>query len=177
MNKLSLIVALLLAVLLLQKCKKDTFTETATSSNTLFAIIQDSTWNADTINASLTYTAATHTKVFSCTGIADNKEVNIQITQVDAVNTAGFPLVTYTANGGSDNFSYFTSELTGGKVTWYQQGTVAPGSGTLSFTAIDSVKHQISGTFSFLSEIPATVTIYEVQAGAFNNLPYTFVSQ
>ena len=177
MNKLSLIVALLLAVLLLQKCKKDTISETATSSNTLFALIDDSTWNADTIHASLTYTAATQTKVFLCTGIADNKEVNIQITQTDAVNSAGIPLMSFNSNGGSNNFSYYTSELTGGKVTWYEQGTVAPGSGTLEFTAIDSVKHQVSGVFSFISEIPATVTDFQVQAGAFNNLPYTFVSQ
>ena len=177
MNKLSLIVALLLAVLLLQKCKKDTISETATSSNTLFALIDDSTWNADTIHASLTYTAATQTKVFLCTGIADNKEVNIQITQTDAVNSAGIPLMSFNSNGGSNNFSYYTSEITGGVVTYYEQGFVASGSSTLTFTAIDSVKHQVSGIFSFISQVPATVTNFEVQAGAFNNLPYTFVSQ
>ena len=41
MKKLSLIATLIIAVLLLQKCKTDTVTATATSSNTMFAVINE----------------------------------------------------------------------------------------------------------------------------------------
>lgn len=182
MKKLSLIITLLLAVLLLQECKKDTFTETATSSNTLFAVINDTTWSGDTITAAMVYNSATKTKVLTCTGIAKNKEVNFMVTQPNAYNTAGFPLSVFNADvAGTITFSYYTS-TTGNN--FVEQGTVAPGSGTIDFTAIDSVKRQVSGTFSYLSEKNnydqngniISVTINEVQDGAFNNLPYTFTS-
>jgi hypothetical protein len=186
MKKLSLIITLFLAVLLLQKCKKDTFTETVTSTNTFFAIVNDSTWSADTVTAAMNYYAATNTKVLSATGIADNKEVNFTITQTSAINTAGFPLITFNANpSGSNAFSYYTAEKNASGVnTFYEQGTVSSGSGTMQITAVDSVKKQISGTFSFITEKNnydnngniTSVTINEVEAGAFNGMPYTFTS-
>ena len=182
MKKLSLIITLLSAVLLLQNCKKDSITETVTSSNTLFAVINDTTWSADTIKAAMVYNSLSKTKVLTCTGIAKNKEVNFMVTQPTAINTTGFPLSTFNADAaGTITFSYFAAATANNFV---QQGTVAPGSGTISFTAIDSVKRQVSGTFSFISEKNnldkdgniISVTINEVSAGAFNILPYTFSS-
>src|ERR1700728_3413292 len=102
MKKISLIATLLLAVLLLQKCKKDTVTATATSSTTLFATINDTLWNADTIKASITYNSTTKSKVFACTGIANNKEINISCTQTNATNTAGFPLSVFNADAAGN---------------------------------------------------------------------------
>jgi hypothetical protein len=170
MKKLSLIIFLFLGVLLLERCRKDIVTETATSNNTLFATINDTAWSGDTITAALQYHSATATKVFTATGISDNKEVNIQITQTDAYNSAGIPLQTFTSNGTTSTFSYATSEKnSSGVVTWYPQGMVAASSGTLTFSLIDSVKHQVSGTFM-------SVTFNLVQNGAFNNMPYTFTS-
>jgi hypothetical protein len=185
MKKLSLIIILFLGVLTLERCRKDTITETATSTNTLFATLNDTTWSADTITASLAYNSATGTKVFKATGIADNKEVNIQVTMTSVVNSAGIPLLTFTSNGSSTTFSYATSEKnSAGVVTWYPQGIVAAGSGTLNFSSVDSVKHQVSGTFSFTATQNnydangnvVSVTFNEASDGAFNSLPYTFTS-
>jgi hypothetical protein len=181
MKRLSLIITLLLAVLLLQKCKKDTYSAYATSNNTMFAVINDTTWSADTIHAVITYNAASKSKIFTCTGIANNKEVNISITLPTSTNTPGFPLTTYNADATGNNlFSYYTK----GNGGFVELGTVAPGSGTIAFTTVDSVKKVLTGTFSLVSEKKnydtggnlISVTISEVAAGAFNSMPYTFVS-
>lgn len=180
MKKIYLFVTLLLAVLLLQNCKKDTVTETATSNNLFFADINDSTWNADTVNASITYNSATKNKVFTCSGIALNKEVNMSVTLSNALNTAGFPLSTYNVNTTSITMSYDIEQKNAmGAYVLTPQGVVAAGSGSVIITAIDSVKKVMTGTFSCttLQNNPDnTVTINQVSAGAFNNMPYTFVS-
>jgi hypothetical protein len=185
MKKLSLIIFLFLGVLLLERCKKTEVTETVTSTNTLFATINDTSWSADTITAALNYSSATATKVFTCTGIADNKELNIQVTQTQATNTPGIPLISFTSNASTINFSYATSEKnSAGVVTWYPQGAVTAESGFVTFTVIDSVKKVVSGTFNFVTTQIVynpdgtiyTTTHNQVQAGAFNNLPYKFTS-
>ena len=181
MKKLSLIITLLLAVLLLQKCKKDTYTAYATSSNTMFAVVNDSTWSADTIQASITYNSAAKTKVFSCTGIANNKEVKIAVTMASTSNTPGMPLATYNADAAGNNLFYYYTKGSSGFV---QQGTVGAGDGTVVVTAVDSVKKVMSGTFSLVSKRNnydtngnlISITINEVADGAFNSMPYTFTS-
>ena len=186
MKKLSLIITLLLAVLLLQKCKKDTYTAYATSSNTMFAIINDTTWSGDTTQAAITYNAAAKTKVFTCTGIANNKEVKFSITLPNAGNTPGFPLNTLNADSvnatsaGNNHFYYYIK----GTCAFVQQGTVGDGDGTIVFTAVDSVKKVMSGTFSLITRKinydqngnQISTTINEVADGAFNSMPYTFTS-
>jgi hypothetical protein len=184
MKKLSLIAPLLIVVLLLQKCKTDTITANATSSNTMFAVINDTTWSADTINAAIVYNAATKSKVFTCSGIAKNKEVNISVTLNNSTNTTGFPLSTFNADAaGLNTFSYATSP--GNDLNFVQQGTVGAGSGTITVASIDSVKKQMTGTFSLVTKKTiydnngniVSVTINEVAAGAFNSMPYTFTSK
>ena len=186
MKKISLIATLLLAVLLLQKCKKDTVTATATSSTTLFATINDTLWNADTIHASLTYNSATKSKVFACTGIANNKEINISCTQTNATNTAGFPLSVFNADAaGNNTFSFFMAQKNpAGNYVFVQQGTVAAGSGNITVTAVDSVKKLITGIYAFTSIQNnydnngniVSVSVSQISAGAFNAMPYTFTS-
>ncbi len=180
MKRLSLIITLLLAVLLLQNCKKDTFTETATSSNTLFAVINDTTWTATNIQASLTYNAATKTKVFTCTGIATNQKVIFNVTATHASNSGSFPLQTFQADGSTITFAYQRANSSG---TYLDQGTVGT-SGSVQFTAVDSVAHKCSGIFNCIARHNnydnsgniVSVTINEVNNGAFNDLPYTFTS-
>jgi hypothetical protein len=180
MKRLSLIITLLLAVLLLQNCKKDSITEIATSSNTLFAVINDTTWSATDIHASLTYNAASKTKVFSCTGIATNQKVIFNVTATHASNTASFPLQTFQADSTTITFAYQRANSAG---TYIDQGTVGT-SGSIQYTAIDSVAHKCSGIFSCIARHNnydnsgkiVSVTINEVNNGAFNNLPYTFTS-
>jgi hypothetical protein len=187
MKKIYLFVILFSTVLLLQNCKKDTVTETATSSNTFFAIINGTSWTADTVTASITYNAATKSKIFACSGVALNKEVNMSDTLHNALNTAGFPLSTYNVGTTTPNvvMSYYTAQLNSlGHYTFAPLGTVYPGSGTFIISAIDSVKKVITGTFACSSLINnyddngniISVTREEVTAGAFNNMPYTFVS-
>jgi hypothetical protein len=181
MKKLSLIITLLSAVLLLQKCKKDTYTAYATSTNTLFAIVNDTTWSADTINAAITYNSAAKTKVFTCTGIANNKKVTFSINIPSSSNTPGFPLNTFFADSAKMyQFAYYTK----GNGDFVEQGAVGPGSGTVVFTAVDSVKKVATGTFSLVSRKYnydgkgnlISITINEVADGAFNSMPYTFSS-
>ena len=63
-------------------------------------------------------------------------------------------------------------------------GTVYPGSGTFIITAIDSVKKVITGTFSCgtiknnYDSNGNIISVYRanIAAGAFNNMPYKFIS-
>jgi hypothetical protein len=183
MKRLSLIATLIVAVLLLQKCKTESVTATATSSNTLFAVINDTTWSADTINASVTYNAAAKTKVCTFTGTARDKQVQVSVTVNNGTSTQGFPIGTYGADAaGMNTFAYYTSS---GNGVFVQQGTVIPGSGTITIASIDSVKRQMTGTFSLVAKKTIydnsgniiSTTINEVAAGAFNNMPYTFTSK
>src|SRR5471030_2094065 len=107
MKKLLLVATLISAVLLLQNCTKDTVTATATSTQILFADINDSTWTPDTLSAAITYNSAAKTKVLTMSGKQDNKQINMMITQNSNSNTAGFPLTTYNSDAaGTITFSF-----------------------------------------------------------------------
>ncbi len=187
MKKISLIAILLTAFLLLQECKKDTVTETVTSSQLMIAEINDSTWTSDTVTASVTYTAATKSKVFSCTAIADNKKVTFSALSTNTPSTPGFTLATLNLNTTSNvTMAYFQSEKdSSGNTVFVQQGQVLPGSGSITITAVDSVKKLITGTYYFTSQRNnydssgniLTVTDWQIQSGGFNNMPYTFISK
>ena len=181
MKKISLITALFSVVLLLQNCKKDTVTASTTSTEPMIAYINDSTWIATDIKATLTYNSATKTKVFTCSGLANNKQINLYVTQNNANNSPGFPLATYTVNSTSDvALSYYYMQ----NGVLAPQGTVAPGSGSVVVTAVDSVKKVITGTFTFESLKNnydgngniTSVTVAQISNGGFNNIPYTFTS-
>jgi hypothetical protein len=186
MKKIYLFVTFLLAVLLLQNCKKDTVIATATSANLFFAVINDTSWNADTVNASITYTSATKSKIFTCSGVGLNKEINMSVTLHNAPNTTGFPLETFNVGSTSDvQMSYFTEQKNSSGVDVLAPlGTVGPGSGTIIITAIDSVKKVITGTFSCgtiknnYDSNGNIISVYRanITSGAFNNMPYKFVS-
>lgn len=185
MKKIYLFVTFLLAALLLQNCKKDTVTATAASANLFFAVINDTTWNADTVNASITYNSATKSKIFTCSGVGLNKEINMYVKTNSSVNTASFPLATYNVDTTNVIMSYYTEQKnSSGNDVLAPNGTVRTGSGTIIITAIDSVKKVITGTFS-CSTIKNNydsngniISVYRAQiaAGAFNNMPYKFVS-
>jgi hypothetical protein len=186
MKRISLIAALFLGILLLENCKRDTIVATANSSALMFAIINDTVWTADTVNATITYNSATKTKVFACSGNYINQQLNIYATQNNSTNTPGFPLATFNVNATTDvAFSYDTKQKNlSGVYVFTPVGTVGPGSGTVTVTAIDSVKKLITGTFSFAAirnnydNNGNIVSVYraEITQGAFNKLPYTFVS-
>jgi hypothetical protein len=187
MKKISLIATLFLGILLLENCKKDTVTATATSNALLVTSINDTTWTptADSITASLTYNAASGTKVFACAGISDNKEIKFFATKKGG-NTAGFPITSYFVDSTQNvSMSYLIKQKdANGNSVFLPQGTVGPGSGTIIVTAIDSVKKLITGTFSFTSVKNnldsngniISINVAQITSGAFNSLPYTFTS-
>jgi hypothetical protein len=185
MKKISLIATLLLAVLLLQNCKKDVVTATAQSTELLSAIINDSTWTPDTISASLIYHSATKNKTLAISGNYKTNQLNLAITIPNA-NTTGFPLSAFSIDATSKvAFSYFKQQKnSSGVYVFTQQGNVDPGSGSISITAIDSVKQLITGTFSFTSSVKTldnngnivSIILNQINGGQFNNLPYTFKS-
>ena len=181
MKKISLIATLLITALLLQECKKDTYTATASAPFALIATINDTTWTTDTVTAVLTYSAALNSKTFEVTGTASNKRVYFSVSQNGQTNTSSFPIATYTKN---DSMAYLiNTKNTLGIYNYVTQGSVVPGTGVVTITAIDSVKNLITGTFSFTSK----TVIYnssgqinyfhddQIQGGGFTNLPFTFV--
>jgi len=185
MKKISLIAALLFSILLLQNCKKDVVTATAQSTELFAAVINDTTFipTPDSIGTGITYNSAAKNKVFTCTGTFNNKQINLAIT-LPNTNTTGFPLGNYNIDATSKvALSYFKKQKnSSGVYVLTQQGTVAPGSGTIIITAIDSVKKQITGIFSFTSIIKhldnngniTSTVLNQITAGQFNNLSYTF---
>ena len=166
-----------------ENCKKTEVFATATSTKTLIADINDSTWIADTINASINFAA--NRKTFAFTGYYNNKEITVSVTKT-LVSSAGFPLGTYTTQDSTNVFmSLLRSQKDStGNYSYVSAGNVTPGSGGVTITAIDSVKRQVTGTF-YLTTVKnnydnsgniISVNVQEVTAGGFNSMPYTFTS-
>lgn len=186
MNKLKPIILLILSVIFLQNCKKDTVTATTDSTAPLQAVVNDVTWLPDTLSASINYDATTKTKTFSCEGTFSQKRINVAIKLSNATNDAGFTLGTYTVDD-TDNvvMTYSTQQKDGGgNYVFVQTGTVDPGSGTVKITAVDATKKTITGTFSMIVRTRIydqdgnviSTDINTVSDGIFNSLPYTFSS-
>ncbi len=186
MKKISLFAILLISALLLQECKKDIYTATASAPFSLIATINDTTWATDTVTAVLTYSAALHSKTFECTGTASNKRVYFSVYQNGQTNTSSFPIAEYTNSTKSDSMSYLINTKNPlGIYNYVTQGSVTPGSGIVNITAIDSVKNLITGTFSFTSTTVTydankqikSVHADQVQNGGFTNLPFKFITK
>jgi hypothetical protein len=178
---------LLFTLFYLASCKKDTFVETTLDNAVLQADVNGNTWiPKDTLSATVTYTAATKSKVFFCTGTRDTNQVVMSVTSPNATSTQGFPITTFNV-GATNNVSMALNvrELVNGVPTFVPAGVVKPGSGTITISAVDSVKKLISGTFSFTAVQDnydsngniVSITVNEVLTGQINNMPYTFISK
>lgn len=175
---------LLLSAICIQSCKKDVTTSASTTSDKILsANINGVAWNPDTVSASITYNAATKTKTFSVVGIALQKKVSVSVAVPNSINTAGFPFATYKVDATNNvQLAYYTQAVINGDFT--QIGTVEPGSGSVTTTAIDSVKKVITGTYFFTSKKVnkddngniISIDIQQILSGSFTNLPYTFVT-
>ncbi len=187
MKKNSLIFILLLVGLLFQECKKDTYSSTASAPFSLIATINDTSWTTDTVTAILTYTSASQSKKFECTGTAFNKRVYFSVLQKGQLNNnSSFPIADYSNSSPNVSTSYFLNiKNSNGVYAFTQQGNVAPGSGFVNITAIDSVNNLITGNFSFTSSSITygtdgqikSVHNDQIQYGGFTNLPFKFVKQ
>lgn len=187
MNKLRLPVTLLLFALIafiVQSCNKDTVTGIGYTTAPVQANIDGSTWAPDSATMALTYNSASATKTLSFVGQKNTKQVLFSVT-IPNTNSAGFPLNTYNIDGVSITAQFNTQQKNpSGAYVFTQQGNVEPGAGAITVTAIDSVKKQITGTFSFYSRSIVydgsgnviSTTIHNITAGEFNNVPYTFTT-
>jgi hypothetical protein len=187
MNKLKLLTFLLLsAAFLIQSCKKDTVTAVAYTTAPFQANIDGATWAPDTTSTSITYNSATKTKTFNISGTRNARQIIMSITIGSSSNTPGFTLNTFNVDSaGKVAIQYNTQQLNGsGQYVFMPQGTVAPGGGIINVTAVDSVKKQITGTFSFYSRSTlydtngnvVSINVDNILGGEFTNMPYTFTS-
>ncbi len=188
MKTLVNLLVLVMPALLVQSCKKkdDTTDAAATSTPTLQAYINGTVWTPDTLSAAITYAAATGLKEFSFTGTKNQKRVVTSVKQSDANNSA-FPLATYKVDGTSASpvaMSLYTQQLTSaGNYDFLLYGTAAEaGSGSVTISAVDTVKKTITGTYSFTSSKLnyddngnyVSITLGTITSGQFNAMPYTF---
>ena len=180
MNKLRLFTFLLLAGLFtIESCKKDTIVGSAYTTKPFQANINGSVWAPDTINNTITYSAANKTKTFTLTGTKDQKQIIMNVILNNAANTPGFTAATYTVDASSVLIDYNTQVLQNGQYVFLPHGTVTPGSGVIIVSSVDSVKKQITGTFNFYSrssDANGDITVDNILGGEFTNLPYTFTS-
>jgi hypothetical protein len=185
MNKLKLLTFLLLSAFLIQSCKKDTVVGTAYTTAPFQANINGAAWAPDTISTAITYNSATKTKVFTCTSTREQKQVIWSITLKNADNSEGFTTGVYTVDSAATvTMQYNTQQKdASGNYVFLPHGTIGPGAGYITITAVDSVKKQITGTFSFYSRSTSTdssgdlsITIDNIFGGEFTTIPYTFTS-
>jgi hypothetical protein len=188
MNKLKLLTLFLVSAFLIQSCKKDTFTGVAYTTAPFQANIDGSAWapKPDSITNTIAYNSAAKTKVFYLMGTQNQKQVIWSVTLSNAINTAGFTLGTYDVDSAKTVTAQYNIQQknSAGNYVFVPQGTAAPGAGSIIVTAIDSVKKQITGTFSFYSRTVTydgsgniiSVNVDNILGGEFNNLPYTFTS-
>ncbi|WP_448697952.1 hypothetical protein ACFGVR_14150 [Mucilaginibacter sp. AW1-3] len=185
MKKSTLVVVLVLSALLLQYCKKDS--ESATTTNTTIypfsAYINDTLWIPTAYTTQVAYTAATKSKVFTCTGTLGTQQVNLAVTQQNASSVGnGFPTGTFNVDASGKVVLSYAKAASGSSV-FVPQGTVK--SGFVTVSAVDSVKMTITGTFGF-NTVSYTydtggnitsLTVNNVTSGTFNSLPYTYKKQ
>lgn len=186
MKKISLIAILLLGLLFLENCKKDTVIASSTSTSLMIANIRDTSWYTDTVTASLVYNSAAKTKTFSCEGIAASKKVTFSLTRPSSSNTSGFPLGTFTVDATSNLLMAFLTPQkdSNGDLVYTPNGVIQPGSGTVVVSKVDSVKNKMTGTFNFTTLVNnydtdgnvVSITVVAVSGGGFNSVPYTFSS-
>jgi hypothetical protein len=184
MKKNALFLFIVPAVILSQGCKKDSPATDTAATPAFQAYINTNVWTPDTIAANITYNSALKTKVFSCSGVKDQKKVEIVFNDPSPADNSGLTIGTYNVDATSNLlFNYSTQKKDdGGNYVFEPFGTVQSGSGTLVIAGIDTVKKIITGTFSFTSSkykygqdgSIISIDLATVTTGTFQDMPYTF---
>ena len=186
MKKLTLLTLLISAVLLLQNCKKSSTADTTTTSDntTLTAYINYIYWIPSTIATSITYTAATKTKVLACTATGNDEQLTFTLTEPNATNDSTFNTGTFvldtTKNASNQiNFTFATGDST---TNVYANPTVIT-KAAMVVSSVDLVNKKIAGTFSFDSHRYTysngnitNIFVADLSSGVFN-MPYTFIKK
>ncbi|MBS1531972.1 MAG: hypothetical protein JSU01_16855 [Bacteroidetes bacterium] len=184
MSKLRLPLFIILSASLsfiIQSCNKDSVVSTAYTTAAFQANIDGNVWAPDTTSIAVNYSQAAGIKTLVVQGTRQAKQVIFNVT-LPNTNTAGFPLGTYTIDGSSVTAQYNTQSVANGPFA--PRGTVEPGAGSIIITAVDSVKKQITGTFSFYSRTTnydnngnvISIVVDNITGGEFTAVPYTYTS-
>src|ERR1700759_4465921 len=185
MNRLRLPVILILSVaiaIVIQGCNKDTVTATAYTTAAFQANINGATWAPDTLSTAISYDPTAQTKTLLCTGTKAQKQVIFSITIPNSTNANDFPTGIYTVDNNLVKAQYNTQQLQDGAYVFLPHGTVQPGGGSISITAIDPAKNTITGTFSFYSRTTnydgsgnvISISVDNITGGEFTATPYLF---
>lgn len=186
MNKLrlpALLLLLSLAVFTLHSCNKDAVTSTAFSNAPFQANINGVVWTPDTVNSTISFNSTGSYKSFYCIGTKGGKRVSFSVKVNTDSNTPGFPIGSYNIDATDVKALYEIQEKDEhGNYVFVQHGTVEPGAGNITVTAVDSVKQQITGTFGFYSRTTnydgdgnvISITVDNITGGVFTSQPYTF---
>jgi hypothetical protein len=174
--------ALLLAVALLQNCKKEAVnTPAAPQKPGMYALVNDTAFTAVTVTASLMYDEFEAAKNFTLTGTMGNKTIQLSAIQPNVAESADFQLGPASIN--FNTFSYYAQPAPGNTFTQQSvpSGRAIPGA-SIMITAIDTAKRLISGTFTF----PSQDNVYDangkliltqnnqITKGVFNQVPYIY---
>ena len=156
MKRIYLSLIILLSVLIFNSCKKKDTTPVTTTPSVLSAVVNNAFWLPDTLNATITYTAATQKKVLSFEATKNQKRVNFTITLPNSTNTNDFTLDTYRIDANNRlNMVFSTQQKNSSNVyVFVPFGTVEPGGGTVTISSVDGANKTITGTFNLTARIP-----------------------
>lgn len=167
--------ALLFVVALLQNCKKEAAnTLAAPPKQGMYALINDTTWTATTVAASLEYDGFSTGKIFTCRGTMGNKMIQLIAIQNNVAAGNYFPVGP--ANSNFDSFGYYILPVH--RNLTEQNPTAGTTAGTsLVITAIDTINRLISGTFTFPQQDTAYDAFGNVTAVQKNQITNGFFKQ
>lgn len=179
---------IVLSSLSLFGCKKSSSSDTdTTTSPILQATIGGSTWTPDTVSATITYNTTSKTKTFSFKGTKDQKQVEASVRDNSPADNGNFTTGSYVADtDGKVTFAYSTQiKNNDGAYVFQPYGTVQPGNGNLTVSAIDTVAKTITGTYYFTSSKNnydadgnlISVDLAGISAGTFTAMPYKLERQ
>ena len=155
---------LLLVILIsLGSCTKELSKEDGSIKQILngdfYATIGGSQWNADSLQSILV----------SNNGVAisglgkDSEEITMLLPT--------FKTGTYTVNSVSSSTAVYSSLQVSSPGIYVSN--VASANGTVNITSIDTIKHLVTGTFSFTLVDPTNNNQKTITSGVFNAVPYT----
>ncbi len=187
MKRIYLSITIILSVLIFNGCKKtETTTPVTTPPALLSATVNNTYWLPDTLSTTITYTAATQKKVLRFEATKSQKRVNFTITLNNATNTNDFTTGTYVIDANNALSMVFSTQQRNqsNALVFVPFGTVEPGGGSVTISAVDGANKAISGTFNLTARIPkydgngnlVSVTTSVVSNGQFDGMPYTFTS-
>jgi hypothetical protein len=142
-------------------CTKELSKENGTvpTSGDFYATLDGKLWNADSLEL-----------VFLSNGGVSINGLSKSGDQI-SITLSTFQTGTYTLNASSDSYAYYTNILATPPAGYLSNfGTAG---GTVTISAIDTINHLVSGTFSFTLINPADNTSKTITSGVFDYLPYT----